>query len=160
MVILGISLGTRTSGIAILNKRGLIAWNTLSFKNSWSTKKGEYILGKYEKYLKEHKATTVVLKIPRVSHHTEAIVGLLQKIQSIITYHGCMVEYKTQAEIKAAIPQIRNSRDLIAYTTTHYPILLKEQARELTSKNSYHDKMFEAVLVAHLCKKANGCPPN
>jgi RNase H-fold protein (predicted Holliday junction resolvase) len=160
MVILGISIGTRTSGIAIISKKGLITWNTLSFKDSWSVKKGRHIVGKYEKYLKEHKVTVVVLKIPRVSHHTEAILNLLQKIQSIIAYHGCMVEYKTQAEIKTAIPEIKNSRDLITHTAALYPVLLKEQARELASKNSYHAQMFEAVLVAHLAKQESSYPPN
>ncbi len=155
MVILGISIGTRTSGIAILNKRGLTTWNTLSFKDSWSAEKGERIVGTYEKYLREHKVAIVALKIPRVSHHTEAILSLLQRMQSIVAYHGCMVEYRTQAEIKEIIPEIRNSRDLIAHTASLYPILLNEQARELSSKNSYHDKMFEAVLVAHLVKQEN-----
>jgi len=160
MVILGISIGTRASGIAVISGKGLIQWNTLSFKDSWSTKKGEHIIGKYEKFLKDHNVAVVVLKIPRVSHHTEAILNLLQKIQSIIAYHGCMVEYKTQAEIKTAIPEIRNKSELIIHTASLYPILLKEQTRELSSKNSYHDKMFEAVLVAHLWKQEHKNPQN
>jgi RNase H-fold protein (predicted Holliday junction resolvase) len=157
MVILGISIGTRTSGIAIVSDSGLISWNTLSFKNIWSEQKADTIIKKYENYLREHSVTVVVLKVPRMSHHTEAIISLLKRIQDIISYHGCMVEYKTQAEIKQAVPQIKNSRDLIIYTAKLYPALHSQHTKELTSRNSYHDKMFEAVLVAHMYKsKGNG----
>jgi len=160
MVIIGISVGTRTSGIAIVTNKGLISWHTLSFKDKWSEKKGAYIMGRYEKYLKKHNATIVVLKIPRMSHHTEAILSLLDKIQSVINQHGCMVVYKTQAEFKTAIPHIKNSRDLMVHTATLYPVLLPEQIKELSIKNSYHEKMFEAVIIAHLVKQENCYPPN
>jgi hypothetical protein len=158
MVILGISIGTRTSGIAILNNGQLRAWNTLSFKDTWSERKGQYIVDKYERYLKKHNVTVVVLKIPRLSHHTDAILTLLKKLESIIGFHGCMVEYKTQADIKTALPDIKNWKDLVHHTTELYPVLIKEKTRELSNRNNYHDKMFEAVLVAHLCKEEKGYP--
>ena len=158
MVILGISIGTRTSGIAILNDGQLRAWNTLSFKDTWSERKGQHIIGKYEKYLKQHNVTVVVLKVPRLSHHTDAILTLLKKLESIIGYHGCMVEYKTQADIKTAIPEIKNWKDVVEHTTALYPQLLNQKTRELSNRNNYHDKMFEAVLVAHLCKEGKAYP--
>ncbi|MBB5397194.1 hypothetical protein [Mucilaginibacter sp. AK015] len=152
MVILGISLGTRTSGIAILDSGKLIAWNTLSFRHRWSEKKAHKIVSRYDLYLRNHRVTAVVLKIPPLTHHTEALLTLLKKLQELFTYHGCMVEYKTKAEVKAAIPEVRNTRQLIEYTTDLYHCLIPEQVHELRSKNKYHHKMFEAVLVAHLHK--------
>jgi len=150
MVILGISIGTRTSGIAILENGSLQTWNTLSFRNKWSERKADKIIAKYDHYLKRHKVTVVVLKVPPFTHQTEAILTILKKVQDLIGFHGCMVQYKTQAEIKQAIPEIRNGRDLINHTAKLYPILIPEHNRELVNRNSYHDKMFEAVLVAHL----------
>jgi RNase H-fold protein (predicted Holliday junction resolvase) len=152
MTILGISIGTRTSGIAIMSDRGLLSWNTLSFKSAWNEKKGEAIVKKYQKYLHHHQVTAVVLKVPRVSHHTDAILTLLKRIDQIIKSHGCMVTYKTQSDIKVAVPHIKNGKDLIEHTTSLYPVLHRAQSRELTNRNNYHDKMFEAVLVAHLWK--------
>jgi RNase H-fold protein (predicted Holliday junction resolvase) len=160
MVILGISIGTRTSGIAILSKQGLLSWNTLSFKNTWSEQKGDAIVRKYEKYLKHHRVTVVVLKIPRISHHTDAILRLLDNVNAIVAKHGCMVEYKTQEEIKTAVPGIKNRKDLMSHTTQLYPVLMRQQQKELENRNSYHDKMFEAVLVAHLWKIQNSYPPD
>lgn len=155
MIILGISIGTRTSGIAIISKRGLISWNTLSFKNTWSENKANHIIRKYEKYLHKQAVTVVVLKVPRISHHTEAIMSLLQKVNAIVAKHGCMVEYKSQEQIKTAVPHIKNQRDLIIHTANLYPVLMGNQEKELNNRNSYHDKMFEAVLVAHLWKEEN-----
>lgn len=159
MVILGISIGTRSSGIAVFDNGRLEAWNTLSFRTAWSEKKASNIVTKYEAYLKKHKVTVVVLKIPPLTHHTEAILTLIKKIQEIVVYHGCMVEYKTQTDIKTAIPEIRNGRDLINHTATLYPALVPKLHKELVNRNSYHDKMFEAVLVAHLVKETNRYPP-
>jgi RNase H-fold protein (predicted Holliday junction resolvase) len=152
MVILGISIGTRISGIAILDDGKLIAWNTLSFRNVWSEQKADNIINRYDAYLKEHRVKVVVFKIPPLTHQTTAIVNLLIRLQEIIARHGCMVEYRTKAEIKVAIPEARNTRDLVDYAATLYPVLAPEHSQERNIKNSYYVKMFEAVIVAHLHK--------
>jgi RNase H-fold protein (predicted Holliday junction resolvase) len=156
MVILGISIGTRSSGIAILDNGRLVAWNTLSFRNVWSEKKADRIVAKYDAYLRKHKVRGVVLKIPPFTHHTEAVLSLIKKVQEMVVYHGCMVEYTTKAEIKAAMPEVKNTQALMHTATMLYPVLIPEHQQELQNKNSYHDKMFEAVIVAHLYKSKSG----
>ena len=153
MVILGISIGTRSSGIAILDNGSLMAWNTLSFKDAWSEKKAERIVAKYEAYLRGHGVTMVVLKIPPFSHQTAAVLTLIKKIQGIVVYHGCMVEYKTKQDIKLAVPEVRNTHAIMEHATTLYPALAESLAREKASRNQYHSRMFEAVMVAHLCSE-------
>jgi len=160
MVILGISIGTRTSGIAVISKKGLVEWRTLSFKNSWSEQKADYIIRKYERYIKRHKVTIVSLKVPPLSHHTKAVTDLLERLVTLFTYHGCMVEYKTKSQIKAALPELRNTSQIIGHTVSLYPVLARTQQRELRNRNTYHDKMFEAVLVAHLYKQESSYPPD
>jgi RNase H-fold protein (predicted Holliday junction resolvase) len=153
MVILGISIGTRSSGIAILDSGKLTRWDTLSFKKMWSERKADKIVSKYELYLEAHSVTVVVLKIPPLSHQTEALVILLNKIQELLTYKGCMVEYKTKKEIKKALPEVRNTKQLMNHVVALYPRLTPYYERELKNKNPYYEKIFEAVIVAHLCKK-------
>jgi hypothetical protein len=70
------------------------------------------------------------------------------------------VEYKTKSQIKAALPELRNTSQIIAHTVSLYPVLARTQQRELRNRNTYHNKMFEAVLVAHLCKDGNSYPPD
>lgn len=155
MVVLGISIGTRITGIAIINdhdKAELISWQSHTFPAKWSNAKMGQIITRYEKYLRTHKVTMVIIKIPRLSHHNTAIKTLLLKLRSLIAFHGCMMDYTTMNEIKSTVPSVQNASDLQDYTVAQYPMLLPEHAQERVNKRPYHHKMFEAVLIAHLWK--------
>jgi hypothetical protein len=154
MVVLGISIGTRVTGIAIItstDRNELIAWQSHSFPAQWSNPKMEQIISRYEKYIKTHRVTMVVIKIPRLSHHNNAIRTLLSKLRSLIAFHGCLMDYTTLNELKATLP-IENAFDVQKYIVQQYPVLLPEYNRERINKKPYHHKMFEAVLIAHLWK--------
>ena len=152
MVVLGISIGTRITGIATINNTELIAWQSHSFPSQWSKAKMSQIISRYEKYIKMYKATMVVIKIPRLSHHNKAIQSLLERLNSIVSAHGCILDYTTLNEIKARLPFIRNASNIQDYSLKEYPVLLPEYSRERENKKPYHHKMFEAVLIAHLWK--------
>ena len=160
MVILGISIGTRTSGIAIISKRGLIEWQTLSFKNSWSEQKADYIIRSYERYVKRHKVTVISVKIPPASHVSAALSILLEKLVAMCTYHGCMVEYTTKKQLKAAMPEVQNTKQLITYTAQLYPVLERSVQKELSNRSRYYHKMIEAVVVAHHSQYRESSPPD
>jgi RNase H-fold protein (predicted Holliday junction resolvase) len=152
MVILGISIGTRVTGIAVVNNTELIAWQSHTFTAQWSKAKMEQIITRYEKYLRSHKVTMVIIKIPRLSHHNASIRDLLSKLRALITFNGCMMDYTTLNEIKTKLPQVQNASDIQDYILNIYPVLLPEHTRERVNKKPYHHKMFEAVLIAHLWK--------
>ena len=152
MVILGISIGTRVTGIAILNNSELIAWESHSFPTKWSKPKLQQIINRYEKHVRTHKVPTVIIKIPRLSHHSKPLKDILSGLRSLLTFHGCMVDYTTLTELKTKLPQIENASDVEDYALNLYPVLLPEHTRERVNKRPYHHKMFEAVLIAHLWK--------
>ncbi|HEY8784812.1 MAG TPA: hypothetical protein VIM16_24515 [Mucilaginibacter sp.] len=152
MVVLGISIGTRVTGIAIINNSELIAWQSHTFPAQWSKTKMEQIINRYEKYIRTYKVTMVIIKIPRLSHHNTALKNLLSKLRSLIAFHGCLMDYTTLNELKTKLPQMQNSSDIQDYTLNQYPVLLPEHTRERVNKRPYHHKMFEAVLIAHLWK--------
>lgn len=151
MVVLGISIGTRVTGIAIINDTELIAWQSHTFPAQWSKAKMEQIINRYEKYIRTHKVTMVVIKIPRLSHHNNALKSLLSKLRSLIAFHGCLMDYTTLNELKTALP-IQNSFDIQTFIVRQYPVLIPEYNRERVNKRPYHHKMFEAVLIAHIWK--------
>ncbi|MBS1503652.1 MAG: hypothetical protein JST32_16400 [Bacteroidetes bacterium] len=159
MVIFGISIGTRTSGIAVLSKKGLLEWQTLSFKNSWSEEKADFIVRSYERYIKRNKVTVISIKIPPASHVNAAMLMLMEKLVQMLTYHGCMVEYKTKQQLKELIPEIHNTKQLINYATALYPVLAKNADKESANRNKYYHKMFEAVVVAHQSLYRENYPP-
>jgi hypothetical protein len=136
-----------------------LEWKTLSFKNSWSEEKADYIVRSYERYVKHHKVTVVSVKIPPASHVNAAMLMLMEKLVEMLTYHGCMIEYRTKHQLKEAIPEIRNTKQLISYATALYPVLVKNAKKEFVNRNKYHHKMFEAVVVAHHSLYRETSPP-
>jgi RNase H-fold protein (predicted Holliday junction resolvase) len=134
MVVLGISLGTTTTGIAVLNDGELIYWHTHSFRDKWSPDKAALITSRYGNYVSQYKPKKVVVKIPPVYHHSGAIKQLLEKIKELFSYH---------------IPEVANHNQLMAYAIEHYPILLPEYEQAMAGKNNYHAKLFDAVIAAH-----------
>lgn len=150
MRILGISLGTRDAGIALLSHGQLIHWKTHSFHGVWSDDKLNAILERCDRYITRYRVRQVVIKIPPTTHHSKAFLTLLKKLSELIQYRGCIVACKSKADIKSIVPEVINTETLMDYVVRHYPILLPEQAQELVNRQPYHLKMFEAVLIAHM----------
>lgn len=152
MTILGISIGTRLCGTAILKERELICWNTHTFQGAWSNRKADAIYKTYESYIIDHNIKKVAVKIPPSRTYSKGIIELLKRFAQLFEYHGCMVQYNTNESIKHVIPDIKNVRSMIEYVSNDYPMLFHEKIIELTNKRQYHTKMFEAVLVVHIRK--------
>lgn len=153
MVVLGISLGTSTTGIAVLSSGELIFWHTHSFREKWSDKKAAQIASRYEYYLVQYQPKVVIVKVPPLHHHSTAIKQLIDKIKPLFEYHGCMVEYRTKEEVKTEIPEVNNHSQLMWHVTEQYPILQPEYERALAGKQHYHAKIFDAVIAAHQGKE-------
>ncbi len=160
MVVLGISLGTRLSGIAVLDSGRLVTFGTHSFKQSWSEEKAAEIAGVYERYVADHGVNAIVVKVPPMSHLTDTLRSLLERMNDFVAAHGCMVQVKTHRDIKAELPDILNKRDLMLHAVAVYPELSDIRSRELAGRNKYHTKMFEAVIVAHLGQINHGKKTN
>jgi hypothetical protein len=150
MLILGISLGTTTTGIAVLKDKELIQWQTHSFREVWSEQKAEDIVNRFHYYIRQYRIEVVVIKLPPQSHQPTPVVQLLKKLVDLCAYKGCMVQTCTKRDIKKEIPGARNNNDIMLFAITHYPIITPEYTKALAGKNQYHKKLFEAVVAAHL----------
>lgn len=152
MTILGVSIGTRTSGVAVICDNELIHWQTHSFQGKWGASKAKKIQKRFEKYLTQYQALMVIVKVPPVTHQSTAILTIIKGLLSFIQLPGCMVQVTTKAEIKREVPEITNRETLMDYVTKRYPILKTELKQELDKNEPYYIRMFEAVLAAHLYK--------
>lgn len=150
MLILGISLGTTTAGVAVLHDKELIQSQTHSFREVWSEKKADKIVSKFHYYIQQYRIEIVVIKVPPKSHHPPPVVLLLKKLVELCTYKGCMVQTCTKQDLKKRIPGAKNNNDIMFFATTQYPIITPEYTQALAAKNQYHKKLFEAVVAAHL----------
>lgn len=147
--ILGISLGTRTNGIAIINGKELEVAHVHAFNERWSKVKLAAIMAVYDRYVREHAVRSIVVKIPKSSHLSLAIKQLIRAIDAYIKKQGCLVEYTTITKIKAKEPGVKNKRELWNLVVERYPMLIHEMRREVKNRQPYYTKLFEAVIVAH-----------
>ena len=151
MAVLGISIGTRRNGIAVIRAGQLEAAKMHSLVDRWSPHKSKAILATYDKYVQRYSVRTIVVKTPKASHFTLAIKQLIRELNAYVLKQGCLIEYKTIEHIKAAEPSIKNRNKIFHLVVEKYPLLSRELRMETKNKHPYYYmKMFEAVIVAHL----------
>jgi hypothetical protein len=146
MTVLGISLGSRVTGIALIKNNELLISRSLTLRNKNTTIHTTTL----DNYIRQYRVVVVVIKMPPVIHITERLKELLRQCIEVFKCRGCMVEYKETKAIKAHLPDVRNKWDVMEFASTTYPDLAPLQTKELAGTQKYYLKMFEAVVVAHI----------
>lgn len=144
MAVLGISVGSRSSGIAIIVGSELAEYGTLNASQPNSQAKSVM------HYVRQFGVVTVVVKMPPATHITKTLSVVLAHLKDALRYQGCMVEYKDMEHIKRHIPSVTNKTELMAFLTERFPELCDEHRKELAGKKGYYVKLFEAVAVAYI----------
>jgi RNase H-fold protein (predicted Holliday junction resolvase) len=145
MTILGISLGTTVTGIAILKDEALIEWNNHVYPQAWSDNKMRIILKQYKRYIARHNVNAVVVKIPPTKKQTTSM--LLKAIEKLAKKHGCAFDITSKREIKGFFT-LKNTDALIEYAQIKYPKLRNTYLKSIATNHRYHKKLYEAVLSA------------
>lgn len=156
MVILGVSLGTTTAGVALIEDKRLIHAQTHSFRALWSDQKADAIVEKLARHMWRYHVQTVVVKVPPESHRPPTMLELIKKVIAMCEYKGCIVSTCTKEDLKGHIPTARNHNDLMQFAIEHYPIVTPEFIRATQQKNRYHHKLFEAIVAAHIANTKGG----
>ena len=151
MTILGISLGGRTTGIAIIKDGELLVNRSLTVRNKDSVAYATII----DDYVRQYRIGTAVVKTPPKSHISDWIKEIFHVCIEVFSYHGCMVEVRETKSMKAQAPMLTNKAQLLELAASSYPDLLPIKDREKANRQKYHVKMFEAVVVAHLKRTEN-----
>lgn len=148
--ILGISLGTRHNGLAVVQGKQLEAAQVHSFNARWSKSKLNAILSLYDRYVREYHIHKMIVKIPKASHLSLAIKQIIRAIDMYVKQQGCLVEYTTITKIKSSELKIKNKRDLRKIVVELYPMLIYEMQKEIKNQQPYYTKIFEATIAAHI----------
>jgi hypothetical protein len=151
-VILGISIGTRTMGMAMIKDDLLCEWRIKSLQGAWSNRKLKLTLKYIERYIYNHEVACIALKAP---HHSRSSKGLRQissGIQTIADKHGLSIACYSIEELKlfCNTGSSTNKITLRNYVVEQYPHLAYEFNRELIIKNPYYDKVFAAIVAAKM----------
>lgn len=148
MTLLGISIGTRTTGTVLLIDGRLRDWHNHTFLGKWSNKKCKRMIERYEKHIKKYGVRIIIAKIPPQTHQTKRINQIIESLDEVVKKHKCFVHYKTKRDLKHVFPTALNPHELAQEAASQFPDLLPLMEREFRNKRPYYLKVFEAALIA------------
>lgn len=150
--ILGISIGGRQIGIAVIKNNELIDWKTKTYAGLKKRKRIILILDSIKREVKAHKITHVALKeLERFS----AVNDLVHEELKSKGRYGFRVKSFYMDDVRRVFGNSRllGKKDMLGMITHLYPCLLPLLEKEKKNLNPYYTRLFEAVLVSHLCSK-------
>lgn len=156
--IVGISLGTRLLGIAVVYDGTLSDFRVRTFYGKWNEKKRATIIATIQKAIDQYGIASIVVKTPKPKHSSVSIQELLHDIRLISEQRGinlqvCTVSCLRERYTASARP---NKRALIQAIINKYPQhrqLVSRYSRERSNRSAYHVKLFEAIACAEMQSK-------
>lgn len=149
--ITGISIGTRTIGIAVISNGTLVDWQVKSFKGTMNQQKLHMISGAILKLIHRYDCTEAVFKLPNKAQSYISITMLKKHLMKALTRHNISLHFYYLCDIKSKIhPQICNKHQLTTWAVTHYTELRFIYLKQQRLRNPYYMKIFEAVIVLHI----------
>jgi len=151
-VILGISAGTRSIGLAVIRNGELVEWRVKTFKGEWSKDKLHYMLRKLDAICGYCAVTAIAMKKvdpAKGSRQLETLTARILKLAHkkripIVTYSLYDLHSVTDGKYRSA------KKSISEHVLDTYPKLRREYLKERNNKREYYTKMFEAVLCAHV----------
>lgn len=145
--ILGISPGTRVTGLAIVEAGKLRDMQAREYKDRESLK--SLILDFIEKY----QVGAIAMKKAPSWLHTTSLRKLYGDIRRIADNTGIFLcEYDTQT-LRDALPGDHpNKQSLIRYLTQQFPELVIPYHKAANRRKPHTERLFEAVACAHVCE--------
>lgn len=148
---LGISIGTRSVGIAVFRKGHLVEWQVKSFKGKMNEQKPYMISGAILKLVREYDCKEVVIRMPNKAHNYENVILLKKHLSKSLTNRRIPIYWYSLSDIKEGLDiSICNKQELLDWTANNYTQLRLVYAKEKKNKNSYYVKLFEAVAALHI----------
>lgn len=150
--VLGISLGTRLLGLAIISDGELLKWQTYYFPQKWNSRKRENILKVIDKWIVKYKVYSVGVKIPDVLPTSKPFMQLVGGINIITDQLGAKAIYLNLSKIKQFYYQDEpsNKHKLLSKVTKSFPELERYDIKLTSFRSQYCSKFIEAIAVAHI----------
>ena len=149
-VILGVSLSTRTLGLAIGTRNGLIDWRMKAFLETYSRKKVRKIWRVIEVAIDRYGVTAIGMKLPHPSLRSEGINQCLNEITNrALAKDIPLYFYDSEIIQKHFLKSPGKSKmELAEKIAEKYPFLKNEYYK--LDENKYYIKIFDAVAVMEL----------
>ncbi len=147
--VIGVSLGTRLAGIAIIKNQELIVYKVKVFKGAWSKQKQNAILRLFDKLYDHYDAKCLAIKLVSPLHSSKAVDGLIKSAIERANKKGIKVMRFSLDEIRRLLG-LNKRQSLNEYVAGKYIELRREYEVEQNSFNKYYTKMFEAIAITEL----------
>jgi hypothetical protein len=153
--ILGISLGTRFMGMAVMYDGELTDFRVRTFYKAWTAEKQGEMIQVLRKVVDRYGITRIVVKSPRPSHCSQNIQELLRDIQRVSAERGIQVATCTITVLKQRYMGAGrgNKQALVQAIVQKYP--QHRQLAVIAGKKRSHRtlsyvKLFEAIACTEL----------
>jgi len=153
--ILGISLGTRIIGFAVMRNGELVDYRIKCFKDRWTRTKRDSIVSYIEKLIDYYSVTAVAIKALAPIRSSARLNALTENVKKELGNHNARVFAYSMVTVKLAlgIPH-SNQRDLMEFIAERYG-LRRLYLKEINNRHDYYDRMFEAIALAKWCVLEN-----
>jgi len=150
-----INLGTRYLGMAAFQGADLRDWRVRSFNGKWSKAKERKIVGVLKEYLNHWQPEIVVSKEVDHSRSSEQLDRLADSLAVILKEHGIRSKSFSIGLIKSHMlgEEPISKKALGEELIRRWPALGHDLRKERASRNSYYQRMFEAVALGSMCLK-------
>jgi len=155
-MVLGLSVGTRYVGMAVLEGATLKNWREKAFHGQWSAVKLSKILKAVRTEIELYAPLALAVKRVHRSRSSQGLECLIMEIKSLAEQRKLPVyEYPLGALLRAFVPnKSRPTRkDMARGLASLYPILQTEAEREMKNRIPYYIWLFEAVAAGLLCSR-------
>jgi hypothetical protein len=115
----------------------------------WSEEKLTKIINQYRYYIEKYDPKAIMVKVPPPRKHNGAVKSVMDKIAALAEEYRCDLDFITKNELKEKTG-MRTSAELVDWTRRLYPDLTALYEKGALSDHSYHKKLYEAVLSAHV----------
>jgi RNase H-fold protein (predicted Holliday junction resolvase) len=143
---LGISLGSRMIGLAVMKYGELEEWQVKCFQDTWSKQKVVIICSAIKKIILHYQVSQVCIKIPQPVSRFVACV--LHAIKRLLEKLGISFSELSLPELKSRFCEDRiNKTQLAEKILTRFPFLQPLYEKEKKHTTMYYVKLFEAVAA-------------
>ena len=149
-IILGISPGTRSFGIAVIQNGILVDWGVRAFNDKWSADKLQRILSRLDTVIRINEVDFVACKTVHPSRSSKELNELLAAIMEYCNKSGLERMYLTLQEIGTGLisEEKVTKRVIVDHLLLKYPEIIPYFKKEKRNKRPYYIKVFEALAAA------------
>lgn len=154
--VLGISLGTRNIGVAIICDTELLFWKVKTFNQAWSSRKLKDILFALDCIAQFETVNGLSVKEPDLNTRSDALTQLISEVTAWGKRKGYPISFHTLTQLKKKFGNYKGTTkvDVMRRISELFPEVSGEFKRELKNKNPYYDKLFEAIGLAVIANES------